>query len=258
MRLSPRLFFAFAFLPLLLNPAVLSEETAPGEEKEWLEYYYQNPTPDRFVPQMKDWAADGTLENDRAKPALIAFLSRVLRENRDQIESWVDQLSGLSPAQKQVLFTAMLYSRVSEADEIMLKLFGDQYRKQKVETAKILELPLDKETTIDMLWGFYYATGSEHALRRVVLCFRFEDAPDELEGTDIPNGYVPYYKVLPNFAFDSLLANAQRHPKVLKTLEAFLENDESLTRAEKDGIYDVLSVIDPETYSPIDREGKTA
>ena len=38
------------------------------EEKEWLEYYYENPTPDRLASQMKDWAQDGTLDNDHAKP----------------------------------------------------------------------------------------------------------------------------------------------------------------------------------------------
>ncbi|MDF1824549.1 MAG: hypothetical protein P1U68_07895 [Verrucomicrobiales bacterium] len=258
MRLSSLFFLGFACLSFFDCSAVYSRDEASGEEKEWLEYYYQNPTPERFVQQMKDWAAEGTLESDRAKPALIAFLSRVLRDNRDQIEGWVEALSGLTPEQKQVLFTAMLYSRVSEADKIMLKMFGNQYREQKVQTEKILEMPLDKESTIDMLWGFFYATGSEHALRRVVLCFRFEDAPEQLEGGNVPEGYVPFYKILPRFAFESLLANAERHPKVLATLKKFLEEDESLVEAEKNGVYDVLSEIDPQAYPPLDREGETA
>lgn len=258
MRLFPLLILIFTLFSPASIPSAFSQNKAPDEEEDWLEYYYQNPTPERFVEEMKNWANDGTLENDGAKPALIAFLSRVLRDNREQIADWVDALSGLSPEQKQVLFTALLYARVSEADEIMTGLFGKKYQEQKVKTGKILELPLDKETTLDMLWGFYYATGSEHALRRIILCFRFEEAPEELEGANIPKGYLPYYKMLPQYAFESLLANAERHPKVLATMKDFLANDESLVDAEKEGIYDVLSEIDPEAYPPIDREGKTA
>ncbi|MEM6916270.1 MAG: hypothetical protein AAF491_06845 [Verrucomicrobiota bacterium] len=250
----------FLFLGALLGlPAsVLGQDEEVAEEKEWLEYYYQDPTPDRFVAQMKDWAEDGTLENEKAKPALIAFLSRVLRQNRTELRDWYDQLSGLSPAQKQVLHTALLFSRVSEADELMTDLFGDQYRERKVDTEKILEMPLDREMTIDMLWGFFYATGSESALRRIVLCFRFEDAPSNPEGFSIPDGYLPYYKALPNFAFNSLLANAERHPVVRAALEGMLESDESLIEIEKRGVYDILSELDPESYPPVQEEKERA
>ena len=137
-------------------------------EKDWLEYYYQNPAPEKFVTEMKNWAEEGVLDNENAKPALIAFLSRVIRENRDQLTTWYSELAGLTPNQKQVLHTAMLYSRISEADAIMTGLFGQQYLDQKKETSKILEMPLDKKNTLEMLWGFFYATGSKQALRRVV------------------------------------------------------------------------------------------
>lgn len=250
------LIISVSMCSLPFSPGLTQDETGEGE-KEWLEYYYQNPTPEKFVSQMKDWAADGTLEMDRAKPALIAFLSRVLRENREQIRDWYTSLNGLTPEQKQILHTAMLFARVSEADEIMTEIFGNRYREQKVETPKILEMPLDKQSTIDMLWGFFYATGSEHALRRIVLCFRFEDAPDNPEGVNVPQGYLPYYKVLPDFAYGSLLANGERHPKVREALETFLKEDESLIEAEKNGVYDILSEIDPDSYPPLDRTGKS-
>lgn len=252
-------FLSFVLLVPLSVPALTpAQEPAPEEERDWLEYYYQDPAPDRFVSQMKDWAEDGTLDNDYAKPALIAFLSRVIRENRDEIAGWYEELKGLSPGQKQVLHTAMLYARISEADEIMSEVFGKRYDEQKTETTKILEMPLDKEATLDMLWGFFYATGSEHAVRRVVLSFRFVDAPDNPDGVDVPKGHVPLYKALPTMAFDSLLANAERHPRVREILEGFLENDDSLVKAEREGVYDILSAIDPEKYPPIDREGKSA
>lgn len=248
MRTLP-LIFLFCF-------GLITSVHSSDEEKDWLEYYYENPSPERFVAEMKNWAEEGVLDNENAKPALIAFLSCVIRENREQLKTWYAELAGLTPSQKQVLHTAMLFSRVSEADEIMSGLFGKQYTDQKKETRKILEMPLDKKNTLDMLWGFYYATGSENAVRRVVLCFRFEEAPARPDKVDVPEGYMAFYKILPDIAFDSLVANGERHESVRELLVKFYEEDDSLIEVEKEAVYDVLSVVDPENYPSVDRSGE--
>lgn len=218
-----------------------SLEDGPGSgEKDWLEFYYEDPTPDRLVPQMKDWAEDGTLDNDQAKPALIAFLSQVFRQNREKIRGWYDALSGLNPDQMRVVHTAMLLSRTKEADELMRERFGKAYDEQKQETSKILEMPLDKRDTLDMLWGFYYATGSEEAIRRIVTTFRFFEAPEKPPGIDVPEGYVPLYKNLPQFALGSLMANGERHSRVVEILTDLLTGDETLLPIEREGIEEVL------------------
>ncbi|MEX2580687.1 MAG: hypothetical protein WD342_16640 [Verrucomicrobiales bacterium] len=260
MNRSLHLFLAGLLLALPAIPERLAAQgDGPGdaEEGDWLENYYRDPDPDQFVPRMKDWSEDGTLDNENARPALIAFISRLVRQNRDRLDEWYRDLSGLSPEHKQVLHTGMLFSRTTEADRIMSELFGERYEGQKRDTEKILEMPLDKQPTVDMLWGFFYATGSESAIRRIVLCFRFEDAPERPEGVNVPDGYVPHYKQLPTFAFNSLVANAERHPRVLEILEDLHRNDESLVKPEKEGVYDVLSEVDPEEYPPVDREGKS-
>lgn len=236
------------FLSAFLVFGSLAANAQNEAEKDWLESYYESPTPEQFVQQMKNWADEGVLELDHAKPALIAFASQLIRQNKDKLAGWYEELSGLTPGQKQVLLTAMLFSRTKEADEIMLKEFGTRYRNEKAETKKILELPLDKEATADMLWGFYYATGSEHAIRRIVLCFRFVDAPDKPDGVEVPEGYVPHYKELPAFAFNSLVANGERHPRVVEILEKMLKEDSSLIDSEKEGVYSILSALKPKEY----------
>lgn len=223
---------------------------APAEEEDWLEYYYQDPTPERFVEEVKNWAADGTLEMEHAAPALIGFLSQVMRHNRDEIGNWYTALEGLDPKQKSILHTAMLFSRTTEADELMREKFGKAYEDQKVETSKILETPLDKRGALDMIWGFFYATGSENAIRRIVICFRFEEAPERPEGVDIPEGYSPLYKQLPDVATGMLVANGERHSRVREILVDLLENDDSLLPVEKRGVRRVLSELDPEEYPP--------
>ncbi len=245
------------FLGVFLALGSLAANAQNEAEKDWLESYYESPTPERFVQEMKNWAAEGVLDLDHAKPALIAFTSQLIRQNREKLAGWYEALSGLTPAQKQILHTAMLYSRTKEADAIMLEQFGTRYQEDKQETKKILELPLDKESTADMLWGFYYATGSEHAIRRIVLCFRFEDAPDNPEGVDVPEGYVPQYKELPAFAYHSLIANGERHPRVVEILEKMLKEDSSLVESEKEGVYNILSQLMPDKY-PDRKEAKKA
>ena len=238
-----------------ISPAVLT--VAQDDEEDWLENYYKNPTPEQFVNQMKDWADDGTLDIEGARPALIAFISQLIRQNRDELSGWYESLRGLSPDHRQILHTAMLFSRTKEADEIMREAFGRQYDEQKVETKKILEMPLDKKDTLQMLWGFFYATGSEAVIRRIAVCFRFEEAPDNPDGVDVPDGYLPFYKALPEFAHNSLLANARRHPKLVEILET-LAKDDSLSELERNGVYDVLSELDSEKYPPRDLQNKRA
>lgn len=245
MSFSLRRLLSLFFVPLILiSPLSAQEAGAEGdEEKDWLEFYYENPTPDRFIPQMKDWAADGTLDNDNAKPALIAFISQLIRQNREKLADWYSGLTGLDPGQMQIMHTAMLFSRTEEADAILTEQFGEAYEEQKAETKKILEMPLDKRDTVDMLWGFYYATGSPEPIRRLIFCFRFKDAPDKPDGVDVPEGFVPLYKQLPDFAHNSLLANGERHPRLVEILKVLLEKDESFLEMEKEGVRAVLEEL---------------
>jgi len=260
MNMSRYFLFAVLFLaPALFCGAVaLQSQDAPADppEKDWLEFYYENPTPEQFVTRMKDWAGDGTLDNEHARPALIAFISQLIRQNEGDLQRWYEDLTGLSPGQLQVVHTAMLFSRTAGADRIMREVFGKIYDEQKQETEKILEMPLDKRATMDMLWGYFYATGSESAIRRIVISFRFKEAPDNPPGVTIPDGYVPMYKELPEFAAGALIANGERHPRIVEILREMYEKDESLMKVEKEGVYEVLSALDPKKYPPVPKEPK--
>jgi len=251
------LAFAFALSSGQEDADAGTEDAPEIRERDWLESYYENPEPERFVEKVKEWSAEGSLSNPHAIPSLVAFMSRVLRENRESLRDWYDELAGLSPEEKQVFHTAMLYSRVSEADEILRETFGRRYDEQRVETPRILELPLDREGTLDMLWGFYYASGSEEAVRRIVLCFRFIDAPEDPDGVEVPEGYVPLFKALPSFAFSSLVDNALLHPRLVEILKTFLETRGDLLPVERQAVYDVLSEVDPEGHPPGDAPEQT-
>ena len=243
----------FSLFFLFFAPLATAQES---EEKDFLEYYYQNPQPDKVVEQIRDWAEEGVLDNELARPALIGFLSQVIRQNREHLGEWYLALSGLSPAQLQVFHTAMLYSRTTEADLLMKQMFGDQYEKQKQEVPKILEVRLDRPDSFNMLWGFFYATGSRNVIRRFIQAFRFADVPENPEFAKIPQGFKPLYTQLPRESAWMLLSNAERHPKIVEFCEEFYKDPGSdLTETEKNQLLEkVLKELKPEKYGEPGRE----
>ncbi|MGY8643252.1 MAG: hypothetical protein ACKVJU_19425 [Verrucomicrobiales bacterium] len=225
-------------------------KAAGAEEKDWLEFYYQNPRPDDFVKEVKGFSEQGLMNNDQVRPVLIAFLSQVLRANPKEISNWYLQLQGLPIADMKTLHTAMLFSRTKEADGIMRKKYGEKFEEMAVELPKILEMALDKKETMDMLWGFFYATGSESVIRRFVIAFRFDLAPENPEGVKVPEGHRPLFKELPADVMVMLLSNSERHPIIIRMLKNFYENDKTMLPVEKEWVYEFLAEIDPKNYPP--------
>lgn len=241
----------FRFILLVIS-GLIALANLPANENEstdgdWLEYYYLEPKPEEFVAKMKDWARDGTLRNQRAQPALIAFVAQLMRQNRDQIRYWWSDLQGLSPEDSIVMRMGLLFSRTAEADEILFEMTGKEPTEDS-RPPKILDAPLGTAATIDMLWGFYYATGSENAIRRLLKCFIMEDAPKKPEGLKMPPGAVPLYTQLPRMAYLSLVTNMERHSELVRICEEIYQSPEDLHSTEKENLYDLLSEINPDKY----------
>jgi hypothetical protein len=113
----------------------------------------------------------------------------------------------------------------------------------------VLEMSMSQIPTFDMLWGYYYATGSEKVIRRMVHLFHYEDA-DYGEGLDIPAGYTPIFDELPEAARWALVSNAETHPQILKILEGYYQSAGTLEPVERKGVRTVLSELLPQKYPP--------
>ncbi|MEZ5433503.1 MAG: hypothetical protein R3F31_20545 [Verrucomicrobiales bacterium] len=116
---------------------------------------------------------------------------------------------------------------------------------------KLLELPLDRPTTLDMLWGFFFATGSESPIRRLVEAFRFEDVSEPPPGAKIPQGYVPLFTQLPEMAAWSITSMAAEHPKVAEFCVHFYESPKESQLRETESRWlrnKVLPTIDPKKF----------
>lgn len=224
------------------------EDASP--QKDWMEGYYLDPQPNRLPEEVKDWSEQGLLQREGTRDVLIGFLSQVLRQNRPKIKEWDNQLAGLPPDDRRIWRTGVWYSRTTEGDEIIKEALGGKLTNEDL-APKLLELPLDRPTTLDMLWGYFFATGSESPVRRLVEAFRFEDVSEPPPGAKIPQGYVPLFTQLPEMVAWSITSMAAEHPKVAEFCVHFYESPKESQLSETESRWlrnKVLPTIDPKKF----------
>lgn len=206
----------------------------PANGDDWLTFYYRNPRPDQLVPQLKAWSAEGTLQDKQARAPLVGFLSQVFRLNAARIEDWYSQVKDLPAEDLETITMALWMSNTKESKQLLHKEAGVFDEKPPPD---ILKLKLDTASTLDLLWGYYFATGDSQALRRIVSMFNYADAPDKVKG--VPDDRSPLYKTLPDAAKWSLSSNARQHPKVLADCKKML-TDGQLNATEKEWLDQTL------------------
>ncbi len=235
-----RLLFLACSWCLLASPATApaAGEKTPAIGDDWLTFYYRNPNPDQLVPQLKAWSAEGTLRDQQARAPLVAFLSQVFRQNADRINEWYSQLKDLPAVDLETLTLALWMSDTKAGKQLLQKELPSVYGEKP--PPDILKLKLDSASTLDLLWGYYFATGDSQALRRIVSMFNFADAPDKVKG--VPDDRTPLYKTLPDAAKWSLSSNATQHPKVLADCKKML-SDGQLNATEKKWLEETLQQV---------------
>ena len=226
-------------------PAVFAEENTPANGDDWLTYYYRDPRPDQLVAQLKAWSSEGTLQNEVARAPLTGFLSQVFRQNADQIQNWYQQIKGLPKDDLEIITMAIWISGTSESKQLLQKLHPGVFDKKP--PPDILTLKLDSPSALDLLWGYYFATGDSKALRRIVSMFNFADAPEKLRG--LPKGRTPLYTILPDSAKWSIASNAGQHPKILKDYKKMLV-DSQLNATEKKWLDEALQEAEKALKKP--------
>jgi hypothetical protein len=221
--------FASSCLLLATLATIPAEEQTPANGDDWLTFYYRNPRPDQLVPQLKAWSAEGTLQDKQARAPLVGFLSQVFRLNAARIEEWYSQVKDLPAEDLETVSMALWMSNTKEGKQLLHKEHPGVFDENP--PPDILKLKLDTASTLDLLWGYYFATGDSQALRRIVSMFNYADAPDKVKG--VPDDRSPLYKTLPDAAKWSLSSNASQHPKVLADCKKML-TDGQLNATEKE------------------------
>ena len=245
-RLSPLLApLTGLVLGVLLSPVWSQEPTAQASPSEaappadtWLTGYFLDPKPEELPAKIRAWSKEGLLRDESARQTFIGFLSQVYRQNRERVAEWQAGFVDLPPEDRQTLQLALLFSRTSEADAVLTEENGKEF--EKPEVPKILEVPLTQLPAFDLLLGFYFATGSENALARLVSCFNFLAIGER--PPNVPEGYTPYYEILPSKAYWALSGLAAENESLKKSLETMAASG-GLTELEQKHVGQILEEL---------------
>ncbi len=179
----PAVIAAVCLLPL----APCFAQNAPPNRQEigkWVMTYYQNPTPDKVIQKVKEMSAAGLLHNPgpNARPdANVMFLGKIMAANAEQIPAWMEALSTLPDADYRVVKRAVWYSG-TEQGTAWLVMNGEAElangpRPLLLSNQQALQL---QPHHLDQLWEWFFATGEEEPVGRIVALFSLaHDMPNE-------------------------------------------------------------------------------
>ena len=227
-------------------------ETVVKEEPsaDWMTFYYKSPSPERFVDEVRALTDSGVFKDRNSQPSFIAFLSQVMVQNPKKVAGWLKEFEDLDEKQHTVVLAAAWYSNTEAAQtyfkEKKLKAWAEQ------DSPSILEMKVDNPATLDMLWGYFMATGEQSPIQRIVSAFQLSKYSGaakryrESKQTE-QDQKEAWLDATFQAAQWSLETNCSQHPKVLEHCEAILR-DKGTPKAESLWLALVLAKVKPEMY----------
>jgi hypothetical protein len=217
---------------------------------DWITNYYEHPTPERFVAEVRGWSAAGRLSGEKSL-AFAVFLGRVMASNGSQISAWLDQVGDLKGHDRTTLLLAIAVSNTPE---------GRSYLAAQPDGAKFADKPIDIRTVevkspfvLDALWFDYFATGESEAIRRIVSALNYEKYSEAINQGKKPDLTQPGAKesVMLGMSFLaarwSLASNAKQHRRVGEILERMFFGGE-LTQSETVWVSAILAQALPDKF----------
>ena len=250
-------------LPLSVSAAPVRQlEVAPKEViLGWINQYRHNPDPERVPLAVRGMSRLGLLSDTEGSGVYVGFLAGIIASNPDKAEALIARMFPLSTDHQWAIVRAIAYSgrpdwrtvmqRAAErmpARRVMIEKFlagklptldqapiekdetwGEKMRGQftlakyfsKLKTDVALELTPD---LLDTLWGYFYATGDNRPLARIILMLRWTKERDLLEKLTL--GSMAKYTLAVNSARNADLlvkvksAAAQPQPETIKPVLA--------------------------------------
>jgi hypothetical protein len=200
---------------LLVSTApVAAEELQPLPDlRAWMATYYLDSKPDDISRALAAVDSGKLFADEASLPLLTGFFGEVFRSHPDRIEEWIAPYRGR--AGLRVLHEALWRSNTQDGKKALYELsedvLGDRPRIRLLmrrPAPRIESLEVSGPEDLDVLWGCFYATGSEVPVLRVVAALA--RAP----------------------ARESLAAKAREHERVRTILEGYAATADEATRAQ--------------------------
>jgi hypothetical protein len=162
-----------AALILLQTPASAAPRVSAAEE--WLNHYYENPQPEKFVSSVFELSRSGYFEQPGHVPLAIGFLGGIFAQNPEQVDQWVVMLSALPRAHQRLVASALWYSGSTKGVEYLraysrvvdpaMRAEIDQLLTTK---ANLRETEVRSTSSLNLQWGAFLATGDARHVTQVL------------------------------------------------------------------------------------------
>jgi len=233
---------SFATIVLLIaQPACPSDDAqrTKAELSRWVMNYYIQPDPDQFVSRVKIMAETGMLydRSPGASPnANVMFLGKIMAANPGKIRGWMEALASLPAEEQQVLKKAVWYSGTAEGNA-WLEEHGEAALAKGPRPMLLSnqQMPQLQPYHLDELWEWFFATGEEQPVARIVSLFSLAHEPPKIGSLDLlPPPSKPTASATPK---------SEEGPK--KSGEVYKMDDESLYKLRMQN----YSILKPAMWS---------
>lgn len=154
----------------------------------WINDYRQAPEPDRLPDMVRAMGNFGLFRELESAGVYIGFIGGVIGSNPERAEHLVASMFPMPPEDQVVLIRAIAYSGLPDWKGL-LGAFVERMPARMVLIRKYLygdgktltELEPDEAYVIDVLWGYYFATGAAEPVRRIVGTLAWSNNRDSVE-----------------------------------------------------------------------------
>jgi hypothetical protein len=143
----------------------------------WVNGYRLKPHPERLPQAVKAMSRFGVTKDMDQAGVYIGFTAGVIGSNPDAAEQLIAKMFPLPSEDHVLIIKAIAYSGLPDWKDLLIK-FVERMPARKVLIDRYLfankpvlsDLPIEQDqAAIDVNWGYYFATGSEAPVRRIVL-----------------------------------------------------------------------------------------
>jgi hypothetical protein len=228
----------------------------------WINGYRKDPDPKRVPEAVKAMSAFGVTRDVDQAGVYIGFVAGTLGANPQQADDMITRMFPLPPEDQVIVIKGIAYSGLPRWRDTMSK-FVERMPARRVLIEKYLygnkptltEISIkDDSGVIDLNWGYYFATGWEAPVRRIVSSLELTLDKDKVDY--LTTGAMAKWTLAQNAARnDDLLAMLKKisndaDPKVRKPLGEVIDAAETLelSKLRKDALasIDELKAKGPE------------
>jgi hypothetical protein len=206
----------------------------------WINAYRRNPQPNRVPEAVKAMSAFSLTKDADQSGIYIGFVAGVVGANPDAAEDLVSKMFPLPPEDQVIVIKAIAYSGLPNWRGLLRK-FVERMPARKDLISKFLfgEKPVltalsikSDASVIDLNWGYYFATGWEAPIRRIVAALEFSLDKDKVDTLTI--GAMAKWTLAQNASRDNDLLMmlkkiaSDSDPKLRKPLAEVIDASETL------------------------------